>query len=195
MRGEGISGGIFSRASSRRSPICCLAQKISVPSSKTTVTTDRPNCETDRISSTFGMPLREFSTGKVMNCSVSSAANAGAVVMICTCTLVTSGTASIGNRVRATVPKTIKSTRSMSTKKRLSRAQLISFPPIIEVSVVLRRVCYSPAIRSFISSDLRIKPPCLTMACPDLIPSATTTRPSDSAPRVTGTLRKRSPPS
>jgi hypothetical protein len=37
---------------------------MSVPSSKTTVTTERPNFETERISSTFGRPLIAVSTGK-----------------------------------------------------------------------------------------------------------------------------------
>ena len=60
---------------------CWRAQKMSQPSSKTTVTTERPNWETERISSTLGMPLMADSTGKVMNCSVSSGARAGAVVM------------------------------------------------------------------------------------------------------------------
>ena len=47
------------------------------------------------------MPLMEVSTGKLTYCSTSTGPSAGAAVMICTCTLVTSGTASMGTRVAA----------------------------------------------------------------------------------------------
>jgi hypothetical protein len=57
---------------------------MSVPSSKTTVTTDRPNFETERSSSTLGRPLMDVSTGKVMNFSISSGAKPGLLVRIWT---------------------------------------------------------------------------------------------------------------
>ena len=50
---------------------------MSVPSSNTTVTTERPNFDTERISSTFGSPLMAVSTGKVMKLSTSSGASPG----------------------------------------------------------------------------------------------------------------------
>jgi len=55
---------------------------MSVPSSKTTVTTDRPNLETERISSILGRPLMAVSTGKEMNFSTSSGAKPGLLVRI-----------------------------------------------------------------------------------------------------------------
>src|SRR3990172_3893890 len=72
---------------------------MSVPSLKTSVTAERPNLETERASSRPGRPLMASSTGVVMNRSTSSGPRAGALVRTCTCTLVTSGTASMG-RVR-----------------------------------------------------------------------------------------------
>ncbi|MCG3161358.1 MAG: hypothetical protein JMDDDDMK_02526 [Acidobacteria bacterium] len=67
-----------------------------IESSKTIVTADSPNFDTERISSMSGSPLIATSTGKVICRSISSGASEGAAVRICTCTLVTSGTASIG---------------------------------------------------------------------------------------------------
>ena len=69
---------------------------MSVPSLKTIVTTEMPNLEIDRICSTSGSPLIAPSTGNDRNCSTSSGESAGASVITCTCTLVKSGTASIG---------------------------------------------------------------------------------------------------
>ena len=71
---------------------------MSVPSWKTTVTTEIPNFEIERICSTFGKPLIAPSTGNDKSVSTSKGLSAGASVMTCTCTLVMSGTASIGNR-------------------------------------------------------------------------------------------------
>jgi hypothetical protein len=73
---------------------------MSVPSSKTTVTTERPNFVSDRTSSSRGRPLIAVSTGNVTNCSTSSGARPGLSVSTWTCTVVMSGTASIG-RCRA----------------------------------------------------------------------------------------------
>ena len=69
---------------------------MSVPSWKTTVTTEMPNFEIDRISSTLGRPLIAPSTGNDSSDSTSRGESAGASVITCTCTFVRSGTASIG---------------------------------------------------------------------------------------------------
>ena len=53
---------------------------MSVPSSKMIVTPEIPNCENERTSLIRGMPFIEFSTGIVMNCSISSGPSAGALV-------------------------------------------------------------------------------------------------------------------
>ena len=63
---------------------------------KTTVTTDNPKRDTERISSTFMMLLIATSMGKVMSCSTSWGASVGDTVTICTWLLVISGTASTG---------------------------------------------------------------------------------------------------
>ncbi len=60
------------------------------------VTTEMPNLEIDRICSTLGKPLIAPSTGNDSNDSTSSGESAGASVITWTCTLVRSGTASIG---------------------------------------------------------------------------------------------------
>ncbi len=73
---------------------------MSVPSLNTIVTTETPNFEIERISSTFGSPLIAPSTGNDRSDSTSSGESAGASVITCTCTFVRSGTASIG-RFRA----------------------------------------------------------------------------------------------
>src|SRR3954462_2401176 len=69
---------------------------MSVSSRKTTVTTDRPYFEIERTSVVRGMPAIARSTGTLMYCSTSTGDKAGAAVMTCIWTLVTSGTASIG---------------------------------------------------------------------------------------------------
>jgi hypothetical protein len=46
-----------------------------------------------------GRPAIAVSIANVMRCSASSGENPGASVLICTCTFVMSGTASIGSRV------------------------------------------------------------------------------------------------
>ena len=92
---------------------------MSVPSSKATVTAERPKRLIERISSTRGRPLIAFSTGKVMNCSTSTGPSEGEVVRTCTCTFVRSGTASSGSVATEAAP-TPSNTSDMSiTTKRL----------------------------------------------------------------------------
>lgn len=62
-----------------------------------TVTCDRPERDSERVCSSAGNPAIAVSIGKVMRCSVSSGENPAAPVLICTWTLVMSGTASIGS--------------------------------------------------------------------------------------------------
>src|SRR5437867_4174943 len=69
---------------------------MSVPSLKSKVTCERPNFVSERISSIPGRPAISISIGRVTSFSDSSAARADTLVLICTCTPVISGTASIG---------------------------------------------------------------------------------------------------
>ena len=73
-----------------------------VPSRKVTITTERPNMLALRISSSPGMPPIASSTGNVICRSTSSATMPEATVLICTCTGVVSGKASITSRLTAT---------------------------------------------------------------------------------------------
>src|SRR5690606_31891316 len=96
-------------------------RKMSAPSSKTTVTCDSPNFDTERRSVTCGRPLIERSTGTVTKRSTSSGPSAGAFVRICTWTFVMSGTASIGSVRAALSPSATTTAVSTSTRNRLRR--------------------------------------------------------------------------
>src|SRR6185503_12399231 len=96
---------------------------MSVPSSNTTVTTERPYFEIDRTSSTFGIPDIARSTGTVTYCSTSVGDSAGAGVMICTWTLVTSGTASIGRSIAERTPTSTRRPVATSTIARFRNDQ------------------------------------------------------------------------
>jgi len=65
------SSGIFSEADFNFSAINCRGKKVPKSSSKTIVTTDKPNFEIDRISVTPGKLAISNSTGYVINCSTS----------------------------------------------------------------------------------------------------------------------------
>src|SRR3954452_23583717 len=94
-----------------------------VASVKTMVTTDSPYFESDRTCSTFGVPAIARSTGTVTYCSTSTGESAGAAVMTCTWTFVTSGTASIGSSSAARTPATTRSRDAMITIARWRRDQ------------------------------------------------------------------------
>src|SRR4029079_6456382 len=94
---------------------------MSVPSSKTIVTTDRPYFEIDRTSSTFGMPDIARSTGTLTYCSTSTDESAGAAVITCTWMFVMSGTASIGSCTADRTPTATSSPVSSSTIARWRR--------------------------------------------------------------------------
>ena len=116
ISGTPCSGAMEARASDRRSCTCWRAKYKSVPSSKTSVTADRPLREMLRTSSRAGSPLIAASTGKVTKRSTSSGPRAGAWVSTCTWTLVMSGTASMGSSVaarrpNAATPAVIRTTR------------------------------------------------------------------------------------
>src|SRR6185295_10458872 len=96
---------------------------MSVPSSNTTLITERPYFEIERTSSTLGIPDIARSTGTVTYCSTSTGDSAGAAVITWTCTLVTSGTASMG-RTRAERTPTITSNPvAIRTSARLASDQ------------------------------------------------------------------------
>lgn len=71
---------------------------MSVPSSKMTVTWERPNFDIDRTSLSFGSPEIACSSGAVTCRSISNGDRTEATVLICTWTGVVSGKASRGRR-------------------------------------------------------------------------------------------------
>src|SRR5262245_27367600 len=91
---------------------------MSVPSSNTTVTTDSPYLVMERTSSTLGIPDMARSTGTLTYCSTSIGDSAGAGVITWTCTLVMSGTASIGSSTAECTPMITSNTVSSSTTAR-----------------------------------------------------------------------------
>src|SRR5262245_59945288 len=91
---------------------------MSVPSLNVTTTCDRPNLEMERTCSSAGRPDSACSTGKVMRCSTSSGARAGAVVLICTCTGVVSGKASTSSRRSDSTPTTASASTPTTTRTR-----------------------------------------------------------------------------
>jgi hypothetical protein len=74
--------------------------------------------ETERISSVFGRPLIAISTGMVMNLSTSTGPSPGELVRICTWTLVTSGTASMGSWRSALRPAPMRNPARMKMSRR-----------------------------------------------------------------------------
>ena len=89
-----------------------------MPSRKVIVTCDNPNLESDRSSTISGSPAISLSIGKVTSFSTSSGANAGTPVLICTCGLVISGTASMGRRSAAHTPMAATTSVASSTAAR-----------------------------------------------------------------------------
>ena len=79
----------------------CRALKMSMLSSNVATTCDSPNFEIERTFCRPGKPLMASSTGSVICASVSCGFSAAAVVLICTCTGVVSGKASIGRMLKA----------------------------------------------------------------------------------------------
>src|SRR6266498_2034274 len=91
---------------------------MSVPSVKLSVTCERPNLVSERISSMPGSPAISRSMTCVISFSDSSAASAETSVLICTCTPVMSGTASIGRCVADHKPTPSKATAPSKTMAR-----------------------------------------------------------------------------
>src|SRR5215212_9215032 len=91
---------------------------MSVLSVKTAVTWEKPLRENERVDSSPGVPARAVSIGKVICFSISIGVSAGAMALIWTWTLVTSGTASIGSLVRDQAPKIAAATVISRTTQR-----------------------------------------------------------------------------
>src|SRR5437867_6658506 len=102
-----------------------------VLSVKMSVTCDRPNLESERISVMPGTPASSVSRGNVTSFSISSGASAGTSVFTWTWTLVMSGTASIGSRAADHRPTAERATAAKRTKARCRS----------EASIILAIIC------------------------------------------------------
>src|SRR5256885_1851842 len=91
---------------------------MSVPSLNVTTTCEKPNFETLRIPSSPGRPPIACSSGNVIRCSTSSGPREGATVLICTCTGVVSGNASISSFPSETTPTTARNPVTRTTSNR-----------------------------------------------------------------------------
>src|SRR5262249_29957874 len=91
---------------------------MSVRSLKTAVTCAKPLREKERVVSSPGVPARAVSIGKVTCFSISIGVSAGAMALIWTWTLVTSGTASIGSLVNDHAPRTAAAPVTKRTSQR-----------------------------------------------------------------------------
>src|SRR5882757_10084039 len=109
---------------------------MSVASLKTAVICENPLRDSDRVASRPGAPASAVSIGKVICFSISAGDSAGAVVLIWTCLLVMSGTASIGSLVSATAPSSIRMAASVTTTQR----RWIARPMMRSIMTVLRLV-------------------------------------------------------
>src|SRR5262249_47200275 len=91
---------------------------MSVRSVKTAVTCEKPLRDSERVLSRPGAPDSAVSIGNVICFSISAGDSAGAKVLICTCLLVMSGTASIGSLVSAKAPRHAAMAASTTTTQR-----------------------------------------------------------------------------
>src|SRR6266581_8409569 len=95
---------------------------MSVLSVKTAVIWAKPLRENERVDSRPGVPASAVSIGNVTCFSISMGESAGAMALIWTWTLVTSGTASIGSLVRDQAPE-IAAARVASTTNHRRRTE------------------------------------------------------------------------
>src|SRR5579863_3531339 len=91
---------------------------MSVLSLNTAVTWAKPLRENDQVFSRPGVPASATSSGNVTCFSISSGDSAGAKALTWTCTLVMSGTASIGSRVSDHTPDVAAARVTSSTSQR-----------------------------------------------------------------------------
>src|ERR1700752_18177 len=106
---------------------------MSVRSVKMAVICEKPLRDSDRVLSRPGLPASAVSIGKVICFSISTGDNAGAMVLICTCLLVMSGTASIGSFVSAKAPKAAVMTPRVTTtqRRRMAKSMTLSIMSVL----------------------------------------------------------------
>src|SRR6478609_7112879 len=107
-----------------------------VLSRNTAVTWAKPLRENERVYSRVGVPARIFSIWNVICFSISTGVSAGAMALICTWLLVTSGTASIGSLLSDQTPSAqatvVKSTTNQRLRTERSRIfSIITRPPLL----------------------------------------------------------------
>src|SRR5262245_51638617 len=112
---------------------------MSVRSVKMAVTCEKPLRDSERVLSRPGAPASAVSIGKVICFSISAGDSAGAMVLICTCLLVMSGTASIGSFVSANAPYAATMTLATTTtqRRRMAKSMIAS-----TMSVLVLRLAF-----------------------------------------------------
>src|SRR5262249_26764397 len=106
---------------------------MSVFSVKTAVTWANPLRENERVDSSPGVPASAASIGNVTCFSISMGESAGAMALIWTWTLVTSGTASIGNIERDHAPEIAAARVAITTsqRRRTENARICSISVLV----------------------------------------------------------------
>src|SRR3954470_9146794 len=108
---------------------------MSVASLNTAVTCENPLRDSERVLSRPGAPASAVSIGKVTCFSISPGDKAGADVLICTCLLVMSGTASIGSLVSAQPPSimTMAPRATTAQRRRIERSTIPSIMTVLRI--------------------------------------------------------------
>src|SRR5215468_10088189 len=106
---------------------------MSVRSVKMAVIWEKPLRDSERVLSRPGAPASAVSIGKVICFSISTGDSAGAIVLICTCLLVMSGTASIGSLVSAKAPMAAAIAPSVTTtqRRRMAKSMMASIMSVL----------------------------------------------------------------
>src|SRR5574340_621325 len=109
---------------------------MSVPSSKSMVTSVRPYLDTERRMRWRGMPSSSCSIGTAMRVSTSSGVMPGAFMMIFTCVVDTSGKASMGRPMKAYTPPATRTAVATSISSRCVSEKPISLASIVSFALV-----------------------------------------------------------
>src|ERR1700709_972012 len=111
---------------------------MAVASLNTAAICEHPLRDRERVLSRPGAPASAVSIGKVICFSISAGDSAGADVLICTCLLVMSGTASIGSMVSAQKPSIMTmALRPMTAqRRRIERSRIPSIMTVLRIGLL-----------------------------------------------------------
>jgi hypothetical protein len=189
--GGGRSSGSKARAFCRRSETSCLARKMSVPHSNSTVTTLIPIPVLERTRRTALAPFMAVSIGKVISRSTSSGDMPCASATMVTDGAVRSGKTSTGARDAVQPPHASASAAAASTSRRLCSDQ----PMMRSIKSVVRQCVWPWPISSPpTAASLTRYAPLDTTRSPASTPLSTSTSSPSRMPSSTGRRVNDSPP-